>query len=129
MTPRSQQLEIPVGDSPPINVYVANCRPENWAICKQGTIFGLRPNNPAAEDLKPGDVLLMRTTGSGNGVREIWYLEKKDEVTPKRPAPWKDAKYDWLLSCKVVAELAVSFSEDFRSNSKLSTKIDNLGRR
>jgi len=126
MPNRDLQLAIHVENEPLANVYVANCKPDNWAICKGSTIFGLRKNNTTANDIAPGDVLLMRTTDRRNGVREIWYLHKKVAVTPQSPAPWQDAPYEWILECRVVAELSRPFSEDFRDSSKTSSKIEHL---
>lgn len=108
-----------------VEVFVANCKPHNWDACKRETIFGLKLGRNLPP-LKPGDIILLRVTGPNYGVKAIWYFEQAIKVDGNVNVPWTDAQYGWILKCRPIIELPQSFSEDFQTSSKLSTKIPNF---
>lgn len=74
--------------------------------------------------MQRGDIILIRLSGVKNyGVTAIWYFEEAIAVDDETEVPWKNTKVGWILKCKPVVKLPRLFSEDFKTSSKLSTKI------
>lgn len=107
-------------------VFLANCRPENWAECEKDTVFGLKQDNSVTSAIERGDLLLLRISGTrpNYGVKAIWYFDEARRADEKNVVvPWKDGPYEWVLKCKPIAQLHGLFNEDFRTFRKISFKI------
>lgn len=105
-----------------VQAFVANCKPHNWDACERDTIFGLKLGR-TLPPLQQGDLILLRITGPDYGVRAIWYFDQAVQVNSGVRVPWTDGQYGWILRCKPIIKLPRLFDEDFRTSSKLSSKI------
>jgi len=104
------------------NVFVINIHPENWEVCRQDHIFGLRKGT-RHRAFKRGDVFLVRRTGINYGVAGIWLLKEQEDITGSHKVPWFDAEYTTLLSYDPIVDFQTPISEEFAGGSKFSSKI------
>jgi len=107
--------------------HILNIKRENWNPCIQHRIFGIKDGAPTPA-MNLGDILFARMLRNGTneyGVKGIWYLTKKEAVTPQTLVPWRDAVYATIIHYQpLIQEFGGIFSEDFRGWQ--STKITGL---
>lgn len=109
-----------------MNIFLANSKEHNWDLCVAHKMFGVKETKIKRKlpDIHPGDMILMRVSGTkNNGVKSIWLFKKVNKVNPTTFVPWKDAKYEWVMECEPIVTFHSLFKEDFHGYGSYSSKI------
>lgn len=109
-----------------VKIYVTNCQRQNWDVCEQKNIFGLKKAGKVFRSLSKGDIILMRMSGRPYGVKAIWSFDYA-EANETNQSAWTDGeRYRWILHCHPIVTLPQLFSENFKTTHIESTKMPGL---